>query len=433
MNKEWVSSSLTEGAVEVAEAQGSIVTTTDGLALIDFVSGISCVNFGHRFAPVVEAIHEQAQLFLHQFMIIGQHKSYGEVCRLLSEVSPCRRGTSAEGEQHDEHPTGQKSILSTTGAEAVENAVKIARTATGRTGVISFDRSFHGRTLLGMSLSGFTRYKKGFGPFAPDIYQAEAPYPYRGVSDERALRSFVDMFVTRIDPNNVACVIIEPVQGEGGLIPMSPEFLTGVREICDMHGILLVFDETQTGLLRTGNLWAADSLGVQPDLLISGGSLGGGLPLSAVTGRAQLLDAVRPGGLGGTFSGTPMSTAAAVAMLTAAREEPMMLSASRVEERLSELVTSLCAEHESIGEARQLGPFFGLEFVRSREAREPDPELVARVIRRARDNGLLIDYCGAEKNILRLIPAVNIPNALLERGMRILSEAIAAENTIERR
>lgn len=418
MEQRWVSSSLTYAEIEVVRASGSLVETNDGRRLIDFVSGISCLNLGHRYPAVVEAVRRQANEFMHQFMIIGRHASYDDVCRELADLSPCR----GEG--------GQKSILSTTGSEAIENSVKIARTATGRTGVISFDRSFHGRTLLGMSLSGFTRYKKGFGPFAPDVYQAEAPYHYRGITDDRALQSFSDMLGTRVDPENVACVVIEPVQGEGGLIPMSTYFLSKLREICDEHGMLLVFDENQTGMRRTGRFWAADTLSVQPDLLVSGGSLGGGLPLSAVTGDAALLDRVRPGGLGGTFSGTPMATAAAHAMLTALNTPEIVAQVEQTTQRMDELVDALSSEHATIGEVRKLGPFYGLEFVHSREGREPYPGLVAEIIRSSRRSGLLVDYCGAEKNVLRLIPALNAPLAALDEGMAILSTAIAASATL---
>ena len=418
MEQRWVSRSLTYGEVEVVRAAGSYVETREGQRLIDFVSGISCLNLGHSYPAVVEAVRQQAGAFMHQFMIIGRHASYDDVCRVLSELSPCRGGEE------------QKSILSTTGSEAIENAVKIARTVTGRTGVISFDRSFHGRTLLGMSLSGFTRYKKGFGPFAPDAYQAESPYHYRGISDERALHSFEAMLGTRVDPENVACVVIEPVQGEGGLLPMSAAFLTGLRGVCDRHGMLLVFDENQTGMRRTGGFWAADTLAVQPDLLVSGGSLGGGLPLSAVTGAAALLDAVRPGGLGGTFSGTPLATAAAYAMLTALCSEEVSAQVAQTTQRMDELVAQLSTEHATIGEVRNLGPFYGLEFVRSRESREPNPSVVAEIIRGCRRSGLLVDYCGADKNVLRLIPALNTPPATLTEGIRILSAAIAAAETL---
>lgn len=411
---QWVSRSLTRASVEVAGASGSIVTTSEGRSLIDFVSGIACLNLGHGYPAVVEAVERQAREFLHQFMIIGRHRSYELVCRLLAELSPCRGGED------------QKSILSTTGAEAVENAVKIARTATGRSAVISFDRSFHGRTLLGMSLSGLTRYKRGFGPFAPDVYQTEAPYSYRGIDDDGALRSFSNMLRSRVDSDSVACVVIEPVQGEGGLIPMSSRFLAGIRAICDESGMLLVFDETQTGMRRTGEYWASETLGVQPDLLVSGGSLGGGVPLSAVTGSADLLDAVRPGGLGGTFSGTPLATAAAAVMLTELRSPEIVAHASQVERRMGTLIGELVRRHDSIGEARGLGSFYGLEIVRSREDREPDGAAVAKLIRTSGERGLLIDYCGADRNVLRIVPALNIPLDALDRGMGILSEAFDA-------
>src|SRR5207344_3007592 len=271
--------------------------------------GIGCQNTGHRHAAIVEAIKEQADRYLHQCFMIGVYEPYVEVCRRLAELSPCGGGE-------------QRSILVNTGAEAVENAVKIARTATGRPAVVVFDNAFHGRTLLTMTMTSKVKpYKAGFGPFAPEVYRVPSPYPYRGISSDDAIRGIERAFKTEVDPETVACVVLEPVQGEGGFIPMPADFPARLAELCRKHGILYVDDEVQTGAGRTGKLWAIEHYdGVEPDLIVAGKSIGGGLPLASVTGRAEIMDAVPPGGLGGTFGGNPVACAAAAVVLDTVAE-----------------------------------------------------------------------------------------------------------------
>jgi 4-aminobutyrate aminotransferase/(S)-3-amino-2-methylpropionate transaminase len=301
----YVARGISTPPLVVSRAEGARVWDAEGREYVDFAGGLGCANLGHSTPAVVEALHAQADLYLHQCFMVGMYEPYVEVCRRLAELSPCR-GDS------------QKSILLNTGAEAVENAVKIARVATGRPAVVVFDNAFHGRTLLSMTMtSKVVPYKQGFGPFAPEVYRTPAPYPFRGISEDDAIDALKRLFKGDVDPQSVACAVLEPVQGEGGFIPMTPDFPKRLQELLDAHGILYVDDEVQAGCGRTGPVWAIENWDVQPDLLVSGKTLGGGLPLAAVTGRAELMDAVPAGGLGGTFGGNPLSCAAAIATLDA--------------------------------------------------------------------------------------------------------------------
>ena len=299
----YVARGVAAAPVVVARAEGARIWDVDGKSYVDFAGGIGCQNTGHGFPAAVAAIHEQVDRYLHQCFMVGTYEPYIEVCRRLAELSPC-----GEGEQ--------RSVLVNSGAEAVENAVKIARVATGRPAVVVFDYAFHGRTLLTMTMtSKVAPYKLGFGPFAPEVYRAPAPYPYRGVDTDAAIAALEHLFKGEVDPGSVACVVLETVQGEGGFIPMPADFLERLAALCGEHGILFVADEIQSGVGRTGPVWAIEHSGVAPDLVVSGKSLGGGLPLAGVTGRAEIVDAVPPGGLGGTFGGNPVACAAALAVL----------------------------------------------------------------------------------------------------------------------
>src|ERR687887_1523541 len=292
--------------VTVSRAEGATIWDADGREYLDFAGGIACQNLGHNPEAIVQAIHEQVDRYLHQCFMVGLYEPYVDVCRRLDELWP--------GE------TETKSLLVNSGAEAVENAVKIARTATRRPGVVVFDRAFHGRTNLTMAMTSKLVYKQGFGPLAPDVYRAPAPYPYRGVTTGDALAGLELLFAQDVDPQAVACIVLETVQGEGGFIPMPQEFIGPLKDLCERHEILYVADEVQSGCGRTGPVWAIEHFEVEPDLLVSGKTLGGGLPLAAVTGRAELMDSVHPGGLGGTFGGNPVSCAAACAVLDALAE-----------------------------------------------------------------------------------------------------------------
>ena len=404
----YVSGGVSTPRLVVASAEGARVTDPEGRVFLDFAGGIACQNTGHRFGPVVDAIHRQADLFLHQCFMVGVYEPYVEVCRLLAELSPCAGAD-------------QKSILVNSGAEAVENAVKIARSATGRPAVVVFDNAFHGRTLLTMTMTSKVRpYKAGFGPFAPEVYRAPAPYPYHGVTTDDALEGLARLFKSDVDPQAVACVVLEPVQGEGGFVPMPPDFPAPLAEVCRSHGILFVDDEVQSGAGRTGTVWAIEQYeGVAPDLLVSGKSIGGGLPLAGVTGRAELMDAVGPGGLGGTFGGNPLSCAAGVAVLEAIREPDFLAHAVRLGQVLRERLDGIAARHAGIGEVRGLGPMLALEL----EERTPDG--AKAVVDAAFDRGLLLLSCGLYGNVLRLLPPLTISDEELDEGLGLLDEALA--------
>ena len=404
----YVSGGVSTPRLVVASAEGARVTDPEGRVFLDFAGGIACQNTGHRFGPVVDAVHRQADLFLHQCFMVGVYEPYVEVCRLLAELSPCAGAD-------------QKSILVNSGAEAVENAVKIARSATGRPAVVVFDNAFHGRTLLTMTMTSKVRpYKAGFGPFAPEVYRAPAPYPYHGVTSDDALEGLARLFKSDVDPQAVACVVLEPVQGEGGFVPMPPDFPARLAEVCRSHGILFVDDEVQSGAGRTGTVWAIEQYeGVEPDLLVSGKSIGGGLPLAGVTGRAELMDAVGPGGLGGTFGGNPLSCAAGVAVLEAIREPDFLAHAVRLGQVLRERLDGIAARHAGIGEVRGLGPMLALEL------EERTPDRAKAVVDAAFDRGLLLLSCGLYGNVLRLLPPLTISDEELDEGLGLLDEALA--------
>ena len=381
----------------------------DGTVYLDFAGGIACQNTGHGFGPVVAAIHEQVDRFLHQCFMVGTYEPYVAVCRRLAELSPCG---GAE----------QKSILVNSGAEAIENAVKIARAATGRPAVVVFDNGFHGRTLLTMAMTSKVRpYKAGFGPFPGEVYRAAAPYPYRGIDSDAAIASLEHLFKSQVDADSVACVVLETVQGEGGFIVMPPDYLPRLAELCRRHGILFVADEVQSGVGRTGPVWAIEHYaGVEPDLLVSGKSLGGGLPLAAVTGRAEVMDVPGPGGLGGTFGGNPVACAAAAVVLDTISDPEFRARADELGIALRERLGELAARHDEIGEVRGLGPMLALEL------REQSPELAQKVTAAAFDRGLLVLACGLHGNVLRLLPPLTVTDDELERGLVLLDESFAA-------
>ena len=397
----------------VARAEGATVEDTDGRRYIDFAGGLGCQNTGHGLPTAVAAMHEQLDRYLHQCFMVGIYEPYVELCRRLAELSPCR---GAE----------QRSLLANSGAEAVENAVKIARAATGRPAVLAFDNCFHGRTLLTMAMTSKVTYRRGFGPLAPEVYHAPAPYPYRGVSAEDALAGIELLFKREVDPAEVACAVLEPVQGEGGFIPMPSEFLVRLRELCDRHGILFVDDEVQSGVGRTGPVWAIEQAGVEPDLLLSGKSLGGGLPLAAVTGDAEVMDAVDPGGLGGTFGGNPVACAAALAVLDEVATTEFRARAEAIGARLRTRLEELAARVPAVGEVRGLGPMLALELVDDRETKEPAPELAVATTAGARERGLILLSCGLYGNVVRILVPLVATDEELDRGLDILEDSLVA-------
>jgi 4-aminobutyrate aminotransferase len=338
--------------------------------------------------------------------MVGLYEPYVALAERLDDVWPGKAAT--------------KSVLLNSGAEAVENAVKIARAATGRPGVVVFDRAFHGRTNLTMAMTSKLVYKQGFGPLAADVHRAPAPYSYRGVTVEDALHGLELLFKQDVDPQEVACLVLEPVQGEGGFIPMPPEFVHALRELCSRHGILYVDDEVQSGAGRTGTVWAIEHLGVEPDLLVSGKTLGGGLPLAAVTGRAEVMDAVRPGGLGGTFGGNPVACAAALAVLDELSAPGFRERAAQIARLLRARLDEIAARHSVVGEVRGLGAMLALELA------EQGGDAARAVTTAAREQGLVLLSCGLYGNVIRLLPPLSATDEELERGLAILEEALGA-------
>jgi 4-aminobutyrate aminotransferase len=336
--------------------------------------------------------------------MVGMYEPYVEVARRLDALWPGESET--------------KTLLVNSGAEAVENAVKIARAATGRPGVVVFDRAFHGRTNLTMAMTAKLVYKQGFGPLAPEVYRAPAPYPYRGVSVEDALAGLELLFKQDVAPDSVACVVLETVQGEGGFIPMPAEFVQALRRICDEHGIVYVDDEVQAGCGRTGTVWAIEQLGIEPDLLVSGKTLGGGLPLAGVTGRTELMDAVHIGGLGGTFGGNPVACAAALAVLDELAAPGFAQRAEHVGSLLRARLDEIAVRQPLVGEVRGLGPMLALEL------RDPTPDAAKATTAAAFEKGLLLLSCGLDGNVIRLLPPLTASDEELERGLALLEEAL---------
>jgi 4-aminobutyrate aminotransferase len=390
----------------VSRAWGARIWDADGKEYLDFAGGIACQNLGHGPAGVVRAIHEQVDRYLHQCFMVGLYEPYVRLAERLDEVWPGRSAT--------------KSILLNSGAEAVENAVKIARAATGRNAVVVFDRAFHGRTNLTMAMTSKLVYKQGFGPLATDVYRAPAPYPFRGVSVDDALRGLDLLFKQDVDPQDVACLVLEPVQGEGGFIPMPPEFVQALRERCDRHGILYVDDEVQAGCGRTGTVWAIERLGVEPDLIVGGKTLGGGLALASVTGKADVMDAVHPGGLGGTFGGNPVACAAGLAVLDELTAPGFRERAEQIARLLHERLDEIAAKHPTVvGEVRGLGSMLALELA------EQSGDASRAVTTTAREKGLVLLSCGLYGNVIRLLPPLSATDEELEQGLAILDEALA--------
>jgi 4-aminobutyrate aminotransferase/(S)-3-amino-2-methylpropionate transaminase len=408
LRRRYVSGAVSTPPIVAARAEGARLQDADGTNYIDFAGGLGCLNFGHNHPAIIAAIHEQVDQYLHQCFMVAMYEPYVETCRRLAELSPCR----GEGDH--------KSLLLTSGAEAVENAIKVARAYTGRRAVIAFDRAFHGRTNLTMALTGKVKpYKAGFGPLAPEVYRAPAPYPYRGVTTDDALEGMERLFRNDVAPEDVACVVLEPVQGEGGFIPMPPDFPRRLQELCDLHGILYVDDEVQAGMGRTGPVWAIEHYdGVKPDILVSGKSLGAGMPLAAITARAEIMDAPEKGGLGGTFGGHPASCAAANVALDIVASPEFRAQTDRLAERLRAGLDDIASRHAFVGEVRGLGPMLAME-VDTRER-------AFATTRAARERGLILLSCGYDGNVVRILVPHVIDDADLKEGLRILDASLGA-------
>ena len=396
--------------VYIERAQNAELWDVEGKRYIDFGTGIAVCNTGHSHPKVVAAVKEQLNRFSHTCVMVTPYDSAVRLAEKLNALAP---GDSAK-----------KTIFVTTGAEAVENTIKIARAHTGRRGVIAFNGGFHGRTLLAMGLTGkITPYKNLFGPFPGEVYHAPFPVPYHGVSVEHSLEALETLFKVDIAPTDVAAIIVEPVQGEGGFYPAPDEFLQALRRICDEHGIALVADEIQSGFGRTGRFFATEYAGIEPDLVTMAKGVAGGFPLAAVVGKAEIMDAPLPGGLGGTYAGSPIGCAAALAVIDVIEEENLVARANDVGARARGRLEILRQQHpDVIGEIRaERGAMIAIELVRNGDAAQPDAELTKALVSSAYDHGLVLLSCGVNGNVIRLLPALTIEDELLDEGLDILA------------
>ncbi|GCF11922.1 4-aminobutyrate--2-oxoglutarate transaminase [Dictyobacter arantiisoli] len=397
--------------VFAAHAQGARLWDIDGNEYVDFVGGIGVLNVGHNHPRVVQAVQAQLERFTHTCFQVVMYEPYVRLAERLNQLAP------------GDDP--KKTILLTTGAEAVENAIKIARAATQRPAIISFTHSFHGRTLLGMSLTGkATAYKQRFGPFAPEIYHAPYPYEYRGWSTERALAAFQELLLTEVTADQVAAVIIEPELGEGGFVAAPVRFLQELRRITQEKDILLIADEIQSGFGRTGKLFGIEHSGVIPDMITVAKSLAGGLPLAGVIGRAEVMDAPAVGGLGGTYAGNPLACAAGLAVLDVFEHEQILSRAEQLGVQFRARFQGLQQEVPAIGDVRGLGMMIALEFVHDRQTKEPAPDLVDKIVEEARQQGILLLKAGLYGNVLRILVPLVIEDALVCQALDKLSAII---------
>jgi len=406
-----VASGVATKGIYVVKAENSELWDVDGRRYIDFAAGIAVLNTGHRHPRVMAAVAQQAEAFAHTCFHVAPYESYVRLAERLNALAP---GDFAK-----------KSLFLSAGAEAVENAIKIARYYTKRSAVIAFSGGFHGRTLMTMALTGKVMpYKRGFGPFPAEVYHAEFPQPYRGISVEQALSDLERLFHGDVDPKSVAAIVIEPVQGEGGFNVAPFEFLRALRRVCDEHGIVLIADEVQGGIARTGKMFSIEHSGVVPDLVTVAKGLGGGFPLSGVTGRASIMDAAHAGGLGGTYGGNPISIAAAHAVLDVIEEEDLCARATRVGQKMHTRLQTLAKELPCIGDVRGLGAMVAFELVKDPKTKEPDAALTASILAHAEKRGLILLSCGTEANVVRLLSPLTIPDAVLEEGLNILAAAV---------
>jgi 4-aminobutyrate aminotransferase / (S)-3-amino-2-methylpropionate transaminase / 5-aminovalerate transaminase len=398
--------------VYVERGQNAELWDADGRRYVDFAGGIAVLNSGHMHPHVKAAVIKQLDAgFTHTCLMITPYRVAVELAEKLNALAP--------------GPTPKKTMLVTTGAEAVENAIKIARAYTGRAGVIAFGGGFHGRTYMAMALTGkVTPYKVGFGPFPGDVYHAPFPVTYHGVTTEHSLEALDHIFKYDIEPNRVAAIIIEPVLGEGGFYAAPPEFMKALRALCDKHGIVFVADEIQTGFARTGRMFAMEHYGIEPDLMTIAKSLAGGFPLAAVVGKAQMMDAPLTGGLGGTYAGSPVSCAAALAVLEVMEKEQLPARAVQVGDLITQRLGKLQSQLTCVGEVRGLGAMVAMELVRNRDPHAPDADLAKALVQRAAANGLVLLSCGLYANVIRILVPLTASDALIHEGLDIIEKSL---------
>jgi 4-aminobutyrate aminotransferase/(S)-3-amino-2-methylpropionate transaminase len=394
-------------------AQGATLTDVDGNTFLDFTGGVGCLNVGHSHPQVVAAAQEQLGRFSHTDFTIVPYEVYVTLAERLCELAPVRKPA--------------KAAFFNAGTEAVENAIKFARSYTGRPAVIGFEGGFHGRTLLSLTLTSKTHpYKAGLGPFAPEVYRVPFPNEYRGPTAGEALDALERALVTQIAAETVAAIVLEPVQGEGGFVVAPPEFVEGVRRICDDNGIVLVVDEVQTGFGRTGRMWGIDHYEIEPDLVTVAKSIAAGLPLSAVLGKAEIMDAPGDSAIGGTYVGNPVAQAAALAVLDVFEEEGLSERGAAIGETIRARMTAWQGRWDAIGDVRGLGAMLAIELVHDRATKSPAPDLATRVVEAAAERGLLLLKSGIYSNCIRVLVPLVISDAELDEALDVWEQALEA-------
>ena len=399
--------------IMAAEGSGATLTDVDGNTFIDFTGGVGCLNVGHSHPKVVEAAQEQLARFAHTDFTIVPYEVYVELAERLIAVAP--------------FTSPAKAAFFNAGTEAVENSIKFARSYTKRPAVIAFEGAFHGRTMLSMTMTSKTHpYKAGLGPFAPEVYRVPYPHEYRGIDVESALKSLRRAFVTQVPAESVAAIVMEPILGEGGFVVAPTEFVQGVRDICDEHGIVFVVDAVQTGFGRTGRMWGIQHHGVEPDLVTMAKSIAGGLPLSGVVGRAEIMDDPHEGAIGGTFVGNPVALAAALAVLDVFAEEELVMRSVVVGETIRERMLGWQARWPQVGDVRGLGAMLAIELVADPATKAPAPELTSAVVEEALQRGLILMKAGVYGNCIRVLCPLTISDGELDEGLGVWEEALAA-------
>jgi len=398
--------------VFIERAENALVWDGDGRRYIDFAGGIAVLNTGHRHRRVLEAVRAQLDKVTHTCFQITGYEPYIALCERLNALAP--------------GPGPNKTLLMTTGAEAIENAIKIARASTGRSAVISFAGGFHGRTMMALALTGkVDPYKAGFGPYPAEVYHAPFPNALHGVTVDDSFDALAMLFKCDIAPDRVAAIVFEPVQGEGGYYIAPKDFVLRLRELCDRHGILLIADEIQSGAGRTGRMFALEHYGVAADIYTLAKSLGGGFPLSAVVGRAEVMDACGPGGLGGTYAGSPVACAAALAVLDVFTHERIFERADRLGEKIGAALEALAARHPEIVEVRRLGAMNAFELAEGGDPHRPAADLTKKFAARAREHGLILLSCGIYGNVVRILVPITAEDSIVDEGLALLSQAAA--------
>jgi len=397
----------------IARGENAEIWDVEGRRFVDFAGGIAVLNTGHRHPAVIAAVKEQLDRYTHTCFQVVAYEPYVELAERLNARAP---GNFAK-----------KTMFLTTGAEAVENAVKIARAFTGRSGVICFGGGYHGRTLLTLAMTGkVTPYKAGFGPFPAEVFHATFPNALHGITVDESIASVETIFKNDIEASRVAAIIIEPIQGEGGFNVAPPALLQGLRALCDAHGILLIADEIQTGAGRTGTWLAVEQSGVAPDLITMAKSMAGGFPISAVIGRAEVMDAAAPGGLGGTYAGSPIACAAALAVLDVFEKENLLQRSRDVGQRLTAGLRAMAARHACIGDVRGLGAMVAIELFRNGDISQADADLAKRIAGEAAARGLILLTCGTYGNVIRILVPLTASDAVIDEGLAILAACFDA-------